>query len=238
MKNWSEFDCKGAAIDALRNLAVVSETTFQALLRRVSVMFSQCCVCLQIFFKDGGTAFKLHRYRTESCAQFLFRGQRALKLLTFIGECWRRFAVQRSSFALRQRGSHGWSNQQLKFKFLPHLPIHSGPNSVGLSQVCTNKRSLARTKLIKEAVHTGLRPQTKNLLRGWDQNACELLRYKIWKWNDYVERRYTFRLSQTAVSCSSLTNWVYAPCRSRLLTQFLTQHFLSTFLLLLIANAT
>lgn len=41
---------------------------------------------------------------------------------------------------------------------------------------------------------------TENLLRGWDQYACELLHYKIWKRNDYVERQYTFRLSQAVVN--------------------------------------
>ena len=46
---------------------------------------------------------------------------------------------------------------------------------------------------------------------------------------------YTKRLT---ASCSSLIKCVYAPCRSRLLTRFLTQHFLFTFFLLLIANAT
>jgi len=64
---------------------------------RTGVRFSQRCVCLQIFFTDGGTAFKLHRYRTRSCEQFHCRGQKALKLLTSIGECWRKFAVQQSS---------------------------------------------------------------------------------------------------------------------------------------------
>jgi len=40
---------------------------------------------------------------------------------------------------------------------------------------------------------------TTENFRGWDQNACELPHYKIWKRNGYVEKWYTSRLSQTAV---------------------------------------
>jgi len=66
---------------------------------------------------------------------------------------------------------------------------------------------------------------TENLLRGWDQNACELLHNNIWEINDYVDRRYTFRLSQTVVNKVTNKYIVFLPlCRTLYLLHMQHKH--------------
>ena len=62
-KKVNEFSSRGAAVDVVRNLAVVPITTYWALSRRVSVWFSKCSVCLEIcrnpVYKDGSTEYSI-----------------------------------------------------------------------------------------------------------------------------------------------------------------------------------
>jgi hypothetical protein len=61
----SECACRSAEINAVRKLAVVL-TTNCALSPPVTVGLISG-VCLQIIFRDGGTAFEIHRCSTANC---------------------------------------------------------------------------------------------------------------------------------------------------------------------------
>jgi len=80
----------------MHSLAVLSITTYWALSRRVSVRFSQCCVCLEILFKYGGTAFESNRPRTVKCVRprLRLRWMRILMVFRYGRRRWKSDALE------------------------------------------------------------------------------------------------------------------------------------------------
>ena len=119
--------------------------------------------CLQIVFKDGGSAFELYRCRTASCdplslslSFFSTLSQGVKTSAAGDSQQAQMFAVQ--ELLLLHNNAHPHSAlaaieaiRRLKFELLPHLPYKRG-------FAC---RKFAGDDEVKDAVHTWLRSQLK-----------------------------------------------------------------------------